>query len=139
MLPNALIFSELPLNDEEKTRMADIEKILKANKLPVFTIENVQKNTSYSLKQINDSLWYMLDEEKFLQLDERYFIFSDEYNKIINRLKKFKRNQGDVITFEDLREITAYSRKYLIALFEYWDGQNITKRVGNKRQILLGA
>ncbi len=139
VLPNALIFSELPLNDEEKTRMADIEKILKANKLPVFTIENVQRNTSYSLKQINDSLWYMLDEEKFLQLDERYFIFTDEYSKIINRLKKFKRNQGDVITFEDLRDITAYSRKYLIALFEYWDGQNITKRVGNKRQILLGA
>lgn len=139
VLPNALIFSKLPLNDEEKTRMADIEKILKANKLIIFTIENVQKNTSYSLKQINDSLWYMLEEEKFMQLDERYFIFSEEYNKIINRLKKFKRNQGDIITFDDLREITSYSRKYLIVLFEYWDGQNITRRVGNKRQIQLGA
>ena len=139
VLPNALIFSKLPLNDEEKTRMADIEKILKANKLIIFTIENVQKNTSYSLKQINDSLWYMLEEEKFMQLDERYFIFSEEYNKIINRLKKFKRNQGDIITFDDLREITTYSRKYLIVLFEYWDGQNITRRVGNKRQIQLGA
>jgi len=139
VLPNALIFSKLPLNDEEKTRMADIEKTLKANKLLVFTIENVQKNTDYSLKQINDSLWYMLDEERFLQLDERHFIFSDEYNKIINRLKKFKRNQGDILTFDDLRAITSYSRKYLIVLFEYWDGQNITRRMGNKRQILLGA
>jgi hypothetical protein len=99
----------------------------------------VQKCTNYSLKQINDSLWYMLEEEKFLQLDERYFIFSDEYNKIINRLKKFKRNQGDILTFDDLRTITSYSRKYLIVLFEYWDGQNITRRQGNKRQILLGA
>jgi hypothetical protein len=139
VLPNALIFSKLPLSDEEKTRMADIEKTLKTNKLLIFTIENVQKNTDYSLKQINDSLWYMLDEEQFLQLDERHFIFSDEYNKIINRLKKFKRNQGDILTFDDLRAITSYSRKYLIVLFEYWDGQNITRRVENKRQILLGA
>jgi len=139
VLPNALIFSKLPLNDDEKTRMVEIEKALKAEKLLIFTIENVQKNTNYSLKQINDSLWYMLEEEKFLQLDERYFIFSDEYNKIINRLKKFKRNQGDILTFDDLRAITSYSRKYLIVLFEYWDGQNITRRQGNKRQILLGA
>jgi len=139
VLPNALIFSKLPLMDEEKTRMADIEKTLKVNKLLIFTIENVQKNTDYSLKQINDSLWYMLDEEKFLQLDERHYIFSDEYNKIINRLKKFKRNQGDILTFDDLRAVTSYSRKYLIVLFEYWDGHNITRRVGNKRQILLGA
>ena len=139
VLANALIFSKLPLNDEEKTRMADIEKILKANKLPIFTIENVQKNTEYSLKQINDSLWYMLEESRFMRLDERHLIFSDEYNKIINRLKKFKRNQGDILTFDDLRDITAFSRKYLIILFEFWDSHNITRRLGNKRQLLLGA
>jgi selenocysteine-specific elongation factor len=139
LLPDALIFTQLPLSDDEKTRMADIEKILKTNKYIIFTFENVQKNSAYTLKQINDSLWYMLNEEKFLQLDERYFMFSDEYNKIINRLKKFKRNQGDILTIDDLRTLTSYSRKYLIVLLEYWDGKNITRRVGNKRQILLGA
>ena len=139
ILPHALIFSELPLSNEEKARMADIEKVLRANRMPIFSFENVQKNTPYSFKQINDSLWYMLNEEKLLQLDERNFIFSDEYGKIINRLKKFKRNQGDIITIDDLRSLTAYSRKHLITLFEFWDGQQLTRLVGNKRQILLGA
>lgn len=139
ILPQALIFSQLPLSEEEKTRIADIEKVLRANKLPMFTFENVQRNTSYTSKQINDALWYMLNEEKFLQLDERYFIFSEEYGKLINRLKKFKRNQGDIMTFDDLRTMTAFSRKYLIVLFEYWDRQNVTCRVGNQRKILLGA
>ncbi len=138
-LPGALVFSKLPLSDEEKGRMAEIEKVLRANRLLVFTFENVQKNTAYTLKQINDALWTMLNEEKFLQLDERHFIFSEEYSKIINRLKKFKRNQGDIMTFEDLRSLTAYSRKFLIVLFEYWDRQQITRRLGNKRQILLSA
>jgi len=139
ILPKALIFSQLPLSEEERARIADIERVLRANKLVIFTFENVQKNTAYSLKQINDALWYMLEGEALQQLDEQHFIFSDEYGKIINRLKKFKRNQGDVMTFDDLRTLTAYSRKYLIVLFEYWDGQNITRRVGNKRQILLSA
>jgi hypothetical protein len=139
LLANALIFSKLPLSDEEKERIADIEKILKVNKHLIFSFENIQKNSHYTINQINDALWYMLNEEKFLRLDERYFIFSDEYNKIINRLKKFKRNQGDIMTIDDLRSLTTYSRKYLIVLFEYWDRQNITQRVGNKRQILLGA
>ena len=138
-LPGALVFTKLPLSDEEMGRMAEIEKVLRASKLPLFTFENVQKNTAYTLRQINDALWAMLNDEKILQLDERHFIFSDEYGKIINRLKKFKRNQGDIMTFDDLRALTAYSRKYLIVLFEYWDAQQITKRLGNKRQILLGA
>jgi selenocysteine-specific elongation factor len=137
--PGALVFSQLPLSAEEKARMAEVERVLRANHLAIFTFENIQKNTAYTLKQINDALWYMIDEGKLLQLDERHFMFSEEYGKAINRLKKFKRNQGDVITFDDLRSLTAYSRKYLIVLFEYWDGQNITRRVGNKRQILLGA
>ena len=139
ILPQALVFSQLPLSEEEKARMVDIEKVLRANKLMIFTFENVSKNTTFSLKQINDALWTLLNEEKFLQLDERYFIFSEEYAKIINRLKKFKRNQGDILTFDDLRDMTAYSRKYLIVLFEYWDRQNITCRVGNQRKILLGV
>ncbi len=139
IMPGALIFSQHPLSEEEKARMADIERVLRSNKLVLFTFENVQKNTAYSIKQINDALWYMLDQEKLLQLDERHFIFSEEYGKIINRLKKFKRNQGDIMTFDDLRALTSYTRKYLIVLFEYWDGQNITRRVGNKRQILLSA
>ena len=139
LVGNALVFSQLPLSAEEKACMAEIEKVLRANKLPIFTFENVQKNTAFSLKQINDALWYMLDEGKLLQLDERHFIFSEEHAKLINRLKKFKRNQGDILTIDDLRGLTSYTRKYLIVLFEYWDGQNITRRVGNKRQILLSA
>jgi hypothetical protein len=139
LLANALIFSQLPLAAEEKERMAEIEKVLKTNKLLIFTIEDVQKNTPFSPKQINDALWYIIHEERFMQLNERYIIFSEEYNKIINRLKKFKRNQGDIITIDDLRNLTSYTRKYIIILFEYLDAQNITQRVGNKRKILLSA
>lgn len=139
LVSGALIFSQLPLAMEEKERMAEVEKALKSNKLLIFAIEDVQKITTFSPKQINDALWYIIQEERFLQLNERYFIFSDEYNKLINRLKKFKRNQGDILSIDDLRKLTQFSRKYIIILFEYLDRQNITQRIGNKRKLLLGA
>jgi hypothetical protein len=139
LVPGAVMFSQLPLAADEKGRMAEIERALKANKLLIFSIENIQKITSFSPKQINDALWYIVQEEKFMQLNERYFIFSDEYVKIINRLKKYKRNQGDIISIDDLRTLTSLTRKYIIVLFEYLDGQNITQRFGNKRKILLGV
>jgi len=139
LVAGALIFSQLPLAVEEKERMAEVEKVLKSNKLLIFAIEDVQKITTFSPKQINDALWYLIQEERFMQLNERYFIFSDEYNKIINRLKKFKRNQGDILSIDDLRKLTQFSRKYIIILFEYLDRQNITQRIGNKRKLMLGA
>jgi hypothetical protein len=138
-VPGAVMFSQLPLAPDEKARMGEMAKALKANKFMIFTIENIQKITSFSPKQINDALWYSVQEEKFMQLNERYFIFSDEYGKVINRLKKFKRNQGDIISIDDLRNLTSLTRKYLIVLFEYLDGQNITQRFGNKRRIMLGV
>jgi len=139
LVVGALIFFQLPLATEEKERMAEVEKALKTNKLSIFTIEDVQKNTAFSPKQINDALWYIIQEERFMQLNDRYFIFSDEYNKVINRLKKFKRNQGDIISIDELRKMTSFTRKYIIILFEYLDRQNITQRIGNKRKLLLGA
>ncbi len=120
----ALVFSQLPLALEEKERMVEVEKVLRTNKLMIFTIEDVQNNTSFTSRQINDALWYQVSEENFMRLNERYFIFSDEFNKIINRLKKFKRNQGDIISIDELRRLTSYTRKYIIILFEYLDGQS---------------
>ena len=39
----------------------------------------------------------------------------------------------DSIDVAGLREITGVSRKYLVALLEYFDAQKITIRVGDKR------
>jgi hypothetical protein len=74
-----------------------------------------------------------------VQLNERYFIFAGDLHKILNRLKKYKRNQGEMIDIKSFREFTLLTRKYILALFEYLDSQKITERVDNKRKILLGV
>lgn len=134
-----IIFKKLALTEKEKKTMNEIESILKKNRLSIFTIQNIQQLSGLEGKEINNSLWYLVDEEKVIQLNGKYFIFSADLTKIINKLKKFKRNQGDLIDIKSLRELTLFSREYIITLFEYFDSQNITQRLGNKRKIILGV
>lgn len=139
LIKDKIIFQKLPLSEEEKTRIGELEKILKRNKLQVFGLEKAEKVSGFPLAQVNDALWYMLEEEIITQIDEQNFIFTEELNKIINRLKKFLRNQGDTIDIQAFREISQLNRQQIIAVLEYLDAQQITRRVGNSRKILLSV
>ncbi len=139
IMKDKVVFTQLPITEKEALMVDNIEKIIKKNKLGIFSILSIKKVSDLENEIINNSLWHMLSEEKIVALDEKreYFIFKDELTKIINRLKKFKRNQDDFIDISSFREITVLNRKGIIVLFEYLDSQKITTRTGNKRKIEL--
>jgi len=139
IVKDEIIFQKLALSETEKNSLDAIENIVKKNKLSVFTIENIIDNSDMLYKEVNDSLWVLVENGKIVQLTESFFILKEELHKIINRLKKFKRNEGEIISIQALREMTYFPRKYLIILFEYFDSQRITQRVDNNRKILLSV
>jgi len=132
-----IIFQKLGLSEKEKSLMDTIESLLKKNRIPVFSIENIIKMSDLQYREVNDSLWNLIESDMVIQLNDKYFMFYEDYLKILNKLKKYKRNQGEMININGMRELTAYSRKFIIALFEYLDTQQITRRVDNEREILL--
>lgn len=137
IVKDKIVFRSLQLSEKEKEIIAKIEDIIKKNKIPIFTIDNLLKETDLHYKEVNDSLWFLLDTGQVVQLNQKYYIYNDDLNKIINKLKKFKRNQGEMISINAFRELTSYSRKYIITLFEYLDSRHITMRVENERKILI--
>lgn len=137
IIRDKVVFQKLALSEKEKENLSLIQRTLQANRLTIFTIENLLKLATLTYSEINNSLWFLMQEGELVQLNERYFILHEDLNKIINRLKKFKRNQGEYIDIRTLRELTLFSRKYIIPLFEYFDAQKITDRFGNRRKILL--
>lgn len=137
IVKDKVVFRSLKLSEKEKEIITKIEDIIKKNKIPIFTIENLLKETDLHYKEINDSLWYLLDTGQVVQLNKKYYIYNEDLNKIINKLKKYKRNQGEMININAFRELTTYSRKYIITLFEYFDSRHITMRVENERKILI--
>jgi hypothetical protein len=134
-----IVFNKPALSEDQKEYMTEISDILKRNKMFIFTIENAVRSSGLTNKEVNDALWTLLETGEVVQLNELYFIFSSELHKIINRLKKYKRNQGEMIDIQAFRELTLYTRKYIIVLLEYFDSQQITTRIENQRKILLGA
>ncbi len=134
-----IVFRKLALSENEKESMVEISEILKKNRFSIFSIENILELSDLSYKEVNDTLWFLVESGEVVQLNANYFIFRNELNKILNRLRKYKRNQGEMIDIQAFRELTLFTRKYIIILFEYFDSQEITRRVKNRRQILLDA
>jgi hypothetical protein len=139
ILKDKVVFRKVGLTEKEKQIINEIKGQLHRNKLVVFSIEDIVKNTGLPYKVVNNSLWFLINNSELVQLSEKYYILQEDLSKIINRLKKYKRNQGEFIDIKAFRELTTFSRKYIIAVLEYFDTQNITNREGNKRKILLGV
>ncbi len=133
-------FQKVVLSDNESGALTEINRILSENKLSIFSIDNILKLSERLIfKEIHDTLSFLVEKGEVVRLNDKFFIYSEDLNKIINKLKKYKRNQGETIDIKDFRELTLYSRRYLIMLFEYFDNEKITRRVENHRQILIGT
>lgn len=139
IIQDKIAFRETILSGKEKEAIKKIEELLEKNKLPIFTVEELQKSTDLNHKEVYDSLWHLLEKEEIVQLSKKYFILNEDLNKLINKLKKYKRNQGEMIDINTFREMTSFSRKYIIALFEYFDSRHLTMRVENRRKILVSV
>lgn len=134
-----IVFQHIPLSESEKGHLDEIESALHERKRTVFSIDNLMKFTGHEYDLVNDSLWVLIEAGKVIQLNDKYFIFTDDLGKFTNKLKTYKRNQGETIDIPALRELTQLSRRHLIALFEYYDVQEITLRENNHRKILISV
>jgi hypothetical protein len=134
---NQLIFQKLALSEGEEGSLWEIESTLKQRKLIIFSIEDILKESSLLHEELYNLIWFLIENGRLVQLNDSYYIFKDDLNKILNKLKKYKRNQGEMIDIQSFRELTLLTRRYIIILFEYFDSCQITQRFDNKRKILL--
>jgi len=139
-MPGRLVFQRLPLSEEEKLQQDQLRECLKQNRLAVFSLERAGKVSPLTPAQLNQALWHLLSEGEIVSCGEHHFVLADELGRIINRLKKYKRNEGDVLTIQAFREIAGtLPRESLIVLLEHLDDRGITRRKGNHRIIELPA
>ena len=83
-------------------------------------------------------LQLLLDQSKIVRVQNELFFHQTAISELLSRLKKFALDHSadpslDVATF---KELAGVSRKYAIPLLEYLDRERITRRAGDRRQIL---
>lgn len=82
-----------------------------------------------NFKQVLESL---VNTGKLVRVDEKILLHADYYNKALTLAKEHVDQNGQ-ITLAEMRDLMGASRKFAVAVLEYWDKRGITRKVGDAR------
>ncbi len=121
-----IIFS--PTHEKIKS---ELENIYLNDPYSTPKFENVIDSMESNNEEIKQVFEAMLGKD-LIKLNQEIIIHIKAYEKAELKLKEHINNNGS-ITLSEFRDILNTSRKYAIALLEYFDSEKITKRIGDKR------
>ncbi len=82
-----------------------------------------------NFKQVLESL---VSNGTLVRVEDKILLHIDYYNKAMAMAKEHISQNGQ-ITLAEMRDLMGASRKFAVAVLEYWDRRNITKKVGDAR------
>lgn len=82
-----------------------------------------------NFKQVLESL---VNTGKLVRVEEKILLHADYYNKALTLAREHVEKNGQ-ITLAEMRDLMGASRKFAVAVLEYWDKRGITKKVGDAR------
>ena len=66
---------------------------------------------------------------------DQFFMTQKGYDEAVERIKEQIRAQGQ-ITLGEVRDLLGTSRKYALAILEFFDKTKVTKMVGDHREVI---
>ena len=82
-----------------------------------------------NFKQVLESL---VNNGRLVRVEDKILLHVDYYQKALEMAKEHIAKNGQ-ITLAEMRDLMGASRKFAVAVLEYWDRRNITKKVGDAR------
>ena len=82
-----------------------------------------------NFKQVLESL---VNTGKLVRVEEKILLHANYYNKALTLAKEHVDQNGQ-ITLAEMRDLMGASRKFAVAVLEYWDKRGITEKVGDAR------
>ncbi len=80
-------------------------------------------------RQVVESL---VNTGHLVRVEDKILLHVDYYEKALSMAKEHIAQNGQ-ITLAEMRDLMGASRKFAVAVLEYWDRRNITKKVGDAR------
>ncbi len=111
--------------------LGKLEKIYLDGGFATPSLDDVAKEFAKerSFKQVLEA---MINDGRLIKLTDQIIYHADVYEKALKMTQDFVAEHGQ-ITLGETRDLMGSSRKYTLALLEYWDRKNITKKVGEAR------
>ncbi len=127
----ALYDFKIQYTKEQEKIKNQIEKIYLETPFKMPSTQELFKNIK-NQKQYEQVLYGMIDVGTLIKVDEDILIHVKNYNKAIEMLKNYIKENG-AITLGEFRDLLNTTRKYALPILEIFDQKKITKRVGEKR------
>ncbi len=85
-------------------------------------------------KHAKDIILNLIEMNELVKINDGIYLTKETYDKALALITAGFENNGKMALAE-CRDILGTSRKYIVPLMEYFDGQGITKRVGDERML----
>ena len=115
--------------DEQEFRKKLEDTYLKAGLTPPYFKDLQDRIPPDVMKEV---LSHLLGEKVLIKVKEGLYFHQQPLAELKDKLVEYLKTHGEVSTPE-FKDMTGVSRKYTIPLFEYFDSQQVTMRVGEKR------
>lgn len=86
-------------------------------------------------QQLVDLLMYLVEEELLIQIAEDMFYHPQTIEQLRLKLIELGKSK-EKFTAADYRDVIKSSRKYAVAILEYFDRNKLTRRMGDERSLL---
>ena len=123
---------------QEKSLMEKIEKILGAQPMAPPDLKQIEKDLGVSRSKLADVLRLLEREASVVRVATDLYFLTTCVDKVRGVLYKFLSANGE-ISAAAFRDLLGSSRKYTIALLEYFDREGFTMRIGDIRRLKSNA
>jgi len=128
---------EVSLGRDQADIRDGIIKIYLAGGLQPPYFRDVVKELGVSPNHAKDVLMLLVEEGKIVKTKDDLYFHAQAVDELRSRLVEFLKANGEIDT-PQFKEMTGVSRKYVIPLIEYFDSNNVTLRVGDRRMLRKG-
>jgi selenocysteine-specific elongation factor len=119
--------------DQQTLREQILETYLRSGITPPF-FKEVRPQLNASDKQIDQVLNLLVDERLLIRIKEDFYYHCKPLDELKNKLIDYLTTHEEITT-PQFKDMTGASRKYVIALIEYFDNIQLTLRVGDVRKL----
>ncbi len=126
------------LGADEQTVTEKIKRLLGADPLAPPDLKQVEKELGSGRAKIAEIVRVMEREKAIVRVASDLYYLADSVDKVRALLYKYLSENGE-ITAAGFRDLLGSSRKYTIALLEYFDREGTTVRIGDIRRLKTPA
>jgi selenocysteine-specific elongation factor len=125
---------ELRLGGQDKLLMERIKKLLGEQQLAPPELKQIEKDAAVPRAKLIEVLRLLERERAIVKVATDLYFLSSCVDKVRNVLSKHLAEKGE-ISAAAFRDLLGSSRKYTIALLEYFDREGLTLRIGDIRRL----